>query len=253
MSETPLDAAHAAMEDSDAKRLAFFERFADSELYLLLDGSGEETSETPRLFETSDGPLVLAFDTEDRLSAFAGGPAHYAALSGRAISVMLNGQSVGIAFNPDVAPSAMVIPPDAIAWLHNLLAEAPTDHQARPVEVRPPTAPPRLIEGLDAKLASAAGLASHAWLADVTYDDGGENLLLALVATAPGAEAALAQAVSEALTFSGLETGVLDVAFFAEDDPITEKLARVGLRIDLPIPETPKQPGIDPKTPPRLR
>ena len=37
--ETPLDAAHAAMEaapEDDAARLRFYERLADSELFLLL-------------------------------------------------------------------------------------------------------------------------------------------------------------------------------------------------------------------------
>ena len=112
MSETPLDTAHAAMEaspDNDALRLAFFERFAVSELYLLLD-----QGDAPRVFETSGGTMVLAFDTEDRLSRFVGGAAGYAALSGRAIAEMLTNQQVGVAFNPDVAPSSMVIPPEAL-------------------------------------------------------------------------------------------------------------------------------------------
>lgn len=256
MTETPLDAAHAAMTaapDSDAQRLRFFERLADSELFLLLDDAEDSAPETPRLFDTSDGPLVLAFDTEDRLSTFAGGPADYAALSGRGLAVMLSGKGVGIALNPDAAPSSMVIPPDAVDWLHDILAKAPGKLQALPVEVRAPSAPPRLIEGLDAKLASAAGLATHAWLADVTYADDTQSLFLAIIAPAPGAETALAQAVSEALTFSNFETGVLDVAFFAANDPVVAKLERVGLRIDLPVPETPKPPMQDPKTPPRLR
>ena len=39
MTETPLDQAHAAMDsapDDDQKRLRFFERLADCELFLLL-------------------------------------------------------------------------------------------------------------------------------------------------------------------------------------------------------------------------
>jgi len=253
MTHTPLDQAHADMSaapENDKARLSFFERLADSELYLMLDGSVQ--SETPLMFDTSDGKFVLAFDTEDRLSAFADAPAPYAALSGRALALMLEGKGVGAALNPEVAPSSMLIPSEAIDWLHNLLGDAPEQQQRIPTEVRTPKAPPRLIESLDGKLASAAGLASHAWLADVSYDDG-TGLLLAIFGAAPGAETALAKAISEAVIFSGFETGALDVAFFEQDDPIGAQLAKVGLRIDLPKPEQPKPITPDPTKPPRLK
>ena len=255
VTDTPLDAAHAAMiaaRESDESRLRFFQRLADSELFLALNEESTQP-DSPRLFETSNGPLVLAFDTEARLAEFAGGPAQYAALSGRSIAEMLTGQGVGLALNPDVAPSSMFIPAEALDWLHEMLANTPMTHDVRPIEVRRPSAPLELIEGLDAKLAAAAGLASHAWLADVTYPGGAENMFLAIVDAAPGSEVALSRAVSEALVFSGLGTGVLDVAFFDADDPITRRLAQVGLRVDLPAPDVPKAPGTDKDNPPRLR
>ncbi len=256
MTDTSLDTAHRAMTDApedDALRLKFFERLADSELFLLLEDAGDAAPDTPRLFEITEGSFVLAFDTEDRMARFAGAPAPYAALSGRATAVMLAGQGVGMALNPEVAPSSMLIPADAMNWLATLLAEAPTTGEAMPVEFRAPSSPARLIETLDAKLASAEGLASHAFLADVTYNDGSQNPFLAIVAPAPGAETALAKSVSEALVFSGLEQSALDVAFFDARDPVTKKLERVGFRIDLPVPETPEPPKPDPNTPPRLR
>jgi hypothetical protein len=74
----------------------------------------------------------------------------------------------------------------------------------------------------------------------------------------PGAEPALARAVAAALTFSGIEAGSLDVGFFRTADPVAARLARVGLRFDLP--EAPKSepvagtaPGMNPDAPPRLR
>lgn len=258
MSATPLDIAHGAMvaaPDDDAARLRFFERLADSELFLMLD---DATHNNPRLFETSEGTFVLAFDSEDRLSAFAGAPSEYAALSGRSVAAMLADQGVGIALNPDVAPSSMLIPAEAMDWLTSLLADAPKEVTALPRAFRTPTAPPRLIEGLDAKLASAAGLASHAFLADVTYDDGRTALFLAICDPASGAEAALAKAVSEALIFSGLEKRALDVAFLTANDEIADTLRSLAVRIDLPQPEkpegwAPKAPGMTPDLPPKLR
>ena len=54
---TPLDDAHAAMmqdEDSDAARLKFYSKLADTELFVLLDGVEIEDQVTPRLFELEE-------------------------------------------------------------------------------------------------------------------------------------------------------------------------------------------------------
>ena len=87
------------------------------------------------------------------------------------------------------------------------------------------------------------------------------SVLTAIVAVAgrgAGAEAALAQAVSDVLQFSGLDAAAIDVAFFEAQDEMAARLARVGLRFDLPRlsrPEghTPPAPGLDPEKPPKLR
>ncbi|PWR03549.1 hypothetical protein DKT77_06780 [Meridianimarinicoccus roseus] len=257
---TLLDTAHAVMEaapQDDALRLRFFERLADGELFLLLDREPQGDGIDPRIFDTEDGRFVLAFDREERLAEFAGGIAPYAALSGRTLAAMLTGQGLGLALNPDVAPSAMLLDPDAIAWLADTLARAPQQTTARARELSPPTGlPETLVTALDAKLASMAGRADLAYLADVTYDSGVRGHLLAFIGAAPGAEGALARAVNEALAFSGLEAGSLDAVFLRATDPVAARLARVGLRFDLPRPEAPaprRAPGSDPESPPILR
>ena len=80
--------------------------------------------------------------------------------------------------------------------------------------------------------------------------------MLAFVDVAEGAEAALARAMGEALVFSGIAAGELDVAFLAQGDSAAVAMARVGLRFDLPVPEAPvapSAPGMDPSRPPKLR
>lgn len=260
MAETPLDAAHRAMEAApgdDAARLRFFDRLAGAELLLLLAAEAEGDAVTPEVFEVEGASFVLAFDTEERLAAFTGRISPYAALSGRAMAAMLAGQGLGLALNPEVAPSAFLMPPEAVAWLAQTLTARPSEDEARPSRLSPPTGlPDVLLTALDAKLASAQGLARHAWLAAVAYDDGREGHLLAFVDALPGAEPGLARAAGEALTFSGVEAGELDVAFFRASDPVTARLARVGLRFDLPQPgaaPAPAAPGMDPDRPPRLR
>ncbi|SLN15871.1 hypothetical protein PSA7680_00423 [Pseudoruegeria aquimaris] len=260
---TPLDTAHAAMQaapQDDAARLRFYERLADGELFLLLAREAEGEQIEPRLFETDQGSFVLVFDREDRLADFAGGIAPYAALSGRLICGMLAGQGLGLGVNLGVAPSEILIPAQAVDWLNDTLSEAPDEVQARPEEVRAPgRLPEALLTGLDAKLATATGLARFAYLVSVTYEGGAQGHLLAFVDPVPGAEPPLARAVAEALTFSGIEAGALDVAFFRASDPICAKLAKVGLRFDLPeLPAEPAKipgaaPGMDPEKPPRLK
>ena len=71
MTETPLDAAHAAMEaapENDTLRLRFYERLADSELYLMLSEDPREDNITPDLFELPEATFALVFDREERLS-----------------------------------------------------------------------------------------------------------------------------------------------------------------------------------------
>jgi hypothetical protein len=97
-----------------------------------------------------------------------------------------------------------------------------------------------------------------ALLAGVSYADGRRGHMLAFVGTVPGAESALARAAAEALTFSGVDAGEMDVTFLAPDESALVPLSRVALRFDLPMPAlpepvTPVAPGMDPDRPPRLK
>lgn len=257
---TDLDIAHAAMDaapDDDAKRLQFYERLADTEFFMLLGAEASGDKITPELFEIEDQSYILIFDREERLAEFVGREAPYAGLSGRVLSDMVAGQNIGFALNLEVAPSAMLIPSAAVDWLHATLAHAPQEAEARLTEVFAPKGlPEAVIIGLDRKLAIAAGLASIAYLAGVTYDDKARGHVLAFIDAVPGAEPALARAAGEALTFSGIEAGTMDVLFARASDPLATHLAKVGLRFDLPAlhdPQAPRAPGMDPNRPPILK
>lgn len=259
---TVLDLAHAATEaapEDDAARLRFYERLADAELFLLLEGEPEGETVQPQVFALEEGRFVLAFDREERLAAFTGAPAPYAALPGRVIAGLLAGEGLGLGLNLAVAPSSFLMPADAVEWLAETLGHAPKPAEARPEVFHAPGAfPEALISALDTKLALAAGLAAAALIAGVSYAGGRRGHMLAFLDARPGAEAALAKAVAEALTFSGVEAGEIDVAFLAAEDPAAARMARVALRFDLPEPAaeqvlSPAAPGMDPKRPPKLR
>lgn len=262
---TLLDAAHAAVSadpENEALRLRFFERLADGEMVMLLEREAMGESLEPRIFDLEDGPVVLVFDREERLASFTGGIAPYAALPGRVIAGLLKGQGIGMGVNLGVAPSSMLLPPEAMDWLAQTLDSGPEAVEARPQEFLAPMVPEALIAALDGKLARASGLAAAAVLAGVVYAGGRRGHLLAVLDAVEGAEAALARAMNEALVFSGIDAGELDVVFLAGGDPAAIAMARVGLRFDLPAPQTPATPatpaapaapGMDPSRPPKLR
>ena len=121
---TALDTAHAAMladPQNDAARLRFFERLADSELFLMLTEEAMGENISPEVFDVADGRFVLAFDREERLAQFAGRPVPYVALSGRVLSGMLAGQGIGLGLNLETAPSSMLVPAEALGWLAETL------------------------------------------------------------------------------------------------------------------------------------
>ncbi len=259
---TDLDLAHQAMDarpEDDAARLRFYERLADSELFLVLASDPQGSQIEPDLFEIADQKFVLVFDRQERLAEFTGRIVPVVGLSGRSLVAMLAGQGIGIGLNLEVAPSSALLPPEAIDWLAETLAGGPEELEALPESFAAPMGLPEdLVTGLDRKLATAGGFAVAAYLCTVRYSDGAQGHLLAFEDAQDGAERALATAVREALVFSGLEAGSVDVAFLSSGEPVLQAIADVALRFDLPVAEAPKAevitpPGMDPDTPPRLR
>lgn len=257
--QTPLDQAHTAMETDggDAARLRFYERLLDGELFMLLTDEAKGDQINPQIFPVDESRYVLVFDRAERLSEFAEEISPYVAVSGRTLVSMIVGQGIGAGVNLGVAPSSILIPPEAIDWLASTMENRPTTAQDRPVSVLVPAdIPEKLLLSLNEKLAMFEGLARFAYLVLVVYETGRKGHLLAFVDAPEGAQTALSEAVGEALVFSGIEAGELDVAFFAQHDPLCAKFAKVGLRFDLPqaqVAQKPQAPGMDPDNPPRLR
>ncbi len=257
-----LDAAHAAMmaaPEDDAARMRYYARLADGMLYLMLDQEAEAGNVQPVVISLEEAQVVLAYDSEERLAATTDAPVPYAELPGRVIAAQLAGQNVALGINLGVGTAEFLVPPEALIWLAQTLDHVPANVSARPVAFEAPRGlPASLMQALDAKLARAGGLAQAALLAAVRYEDGRMGHMLAYIGAVPGAEAALTRAASEALTFSGVEAGEMDVTFLAADMPAVGRMARVSLRFDLPepaasTPSAPAAPGLDPEKPPKLR
>ncbi len=259
--QTPLDIAHSAMEaapDDGALSLKYYERLADAELFLMLEEEARDDSARPLVFETAEGRFALVFDREERLAEFVTAPTPFVAMSGRRIAGILAGEGIGLGVNLG-APSSMLLEPHAVDWLHSALGAKSVQVEARAVEFLPPAGlPEALIEAFDTKLANMSGVVAAAYLAAVRYDDGRRGHIMALIDVPEAARAGVADAFAEALQFSGIEAGELDVAFLEPDDPRLDALVKTGLGFEIPeliLPKAPQPlaPGMDPDKPPKLR
>lgn len=267
LSVTPLDRAYlAAGEDALAPRVA--DALLAAPLWLLLDEEPAEDVFRPTLLELEAGPTALAFDAEERLAAFAEGPAAHVCLPGRALVSMFAGQGLNLAVNPGVAPSEIFWDAATLAWAAESLAGEVDSEAARPQALAAPgDLPPGALELLGPKLAALAPALSEAHLTEARFDDGSARLLLVLrlhgAETAaegvPEAEAAVARALADTGRLAGAALPELDVAFATEGEPLLERARRLGLAIELPTPAAPAArpvraaPGSDPDAPPILR
>ena len=217
-----LDRAYGAMQaGGEAEGLAFYRALADAELFLLLDAEAEGDAMSPQVFDLADGAVLLAFDSEERLAAFAEGPQPYAALPGRVIAAQMVGQgpksgtALALGLNLGSA-SEVILPPEALIWLMQMLDQAPPEALETQVErFVAPAVPPAVLAALSACLTGVG----RAYLTGVRYRDGRQGQMLALTGVAPDAEAKVARAVTEALAFSGIEAGALDIAFLGARGP----------------------------------
>ena len=250
MTETALDAAFQQMQTGgEAEGLRFYRLLADAPLCLLLTREAEGDRVDPQVFDLTDGPVLLAFDSEERLAGFQEGPVPYVSLPGRVIAGLMLGQGGGMGgglwmgLNLGTgAASETLLPPEAMANLVQLLDVAPQEVEGRAQQFRSPHVPDTLDASLRFALRGAEGLAGGAVLAGVSYQGGARGHLLALVGATEAAHPALARMIAEALSFAGLEAGALDVVFLDPGDAALSAMAQVGRSYEIALPRTPEAP-----------
>jgi len=259
---TPLDLAHREMEndpDNGVTRLRYYEQFSRREVYILLRSEPAGDRIDPEIVTVEDRQFVLVFDTEERLAEFRASPAPYAALRGRDIVRMLQGQGMGIGVNLGAVPSAFLIAPDGVDWLNEVLDNRAQGLQGRVQTFHPPkNVPDSVAQALARCLVALAGHAQSACLLDVRYQDDTRGHLLAVIAADGRAKEDIQRAIVDTLSF--LQSAfTLDVAFFDANDPAVKRMKSVALTFDIPKPpkpaaqELPSAPGMNPDQPPKLR
>lgn len=253
--QNDLDLAFAQMTQDDAHSARFYQILAETPLFLILEVEADGETLTPRVFDLPEGAIVLAFDSEERLGDWTDAALPYAMLPGRVIAQQLAALGLGLGLNFGTV-SQVILPPDAMVWLTEMLDVTPEIMDAHIAEVLPlGPLPDALIAALD--MGFAAGLAQSAYLALVRYASGGQGHIMAFVGAT--AETALTRAVAERLVFSNLEAAALDVTFVDAGSKLAQVLAARGRLLAIPAraaPDAPAPraaPGSDPDRPPILK
>ncbi|WP_340110410.1 SseB family protein [Pikeienuella sp. HZG-20] len=256
MIETPLDRAWAAAEApgaGDAEMAHYYEVFAAAEFFLAIDAeSFEDAAPQPILFSVDGAETALIFDTESRMADFLESGAAHLALSGRAVLGMFAGRGVQLGVNLGEAPSATILPAEAVDWAAAATLQPVEAEASRRLALTPPQGlEPALFARIDAKLAGLAGNVVEAWLCGA----GEGGLVLCLALRAEAAEAAVVAALAETARFAGGDRAAFDIAVLKADDPALSAARKIGLGFELAPPAAPPRaaPGMDPAHPPKLR
>ena len=255
---TPLDRVLSAwMQNPDAPdaRLRVFEQFLSAELFLALEAEAIGDKIKPLIFDIQDGRFALVFDREDRLNAFLGGTRDLAAMSGRSLLQLLLGTDIGIGLNLSEEDACALFLPSDLRWCADFVTEPEANDQAIKAVTPIRDIPQDLLARLDRKFGTLEGYAEAAFLVSLEGANGEMHPTVLFLGAAKPAEAHIAKTISETLRLSQGEFS-LNVGFITHDNPALERIAKHGLRFDLPQPEitqTLMTPGLDPQKPPRLR
>ena len=254
---TELDQRYAALlSGGDAEGMAFYRALADAELFVLLEAEAQGEVMTPRVFDLADGPVLLAFDSEERMAGFSDQVLPYAALPGRVVAAQMVGQGLSLGLNlGSGAASEVILPPEALDWLMVMLDQAaPQALEVRVTAFEAPSVPGAVLGTLAGALVGVA----RAYVVGVRYDGGRRGQMLVLTGVEAAAEGKVLRAVTEALAFSGLDASALDTVFRDAGDALLARLAGVALVLEGEVaaevvPEVPSGPGMDPGRPPILK
>lgn len=255
MTETPLDRAAMladAPDAGDAERAHYYEVFAAAEFFLAIEPETlESDAPQPLLFPVEEVNTALIFDREDRLAAFMGGEGVHLALSGRAVLSMFSGRRIQIGVNLGDAPSATILPVEAVDWAVSALHQPIEAERNAGVKLTAPKgAAPELLARIDSRLAGMAEYISEAWLCGRE----GEGLILCLALRTDGAESAVVSALAETAQFAGGDRPAFDIAVLEADDAGLSVARAQGFGFEVAVASHVRAiPGADPAKPPKLR
>ncbi len=240
------DDAPPADEAVDAAAAAFVDAIlAEFLVCPVWDEDGEAPAAPeraqPKLVPVDGGEALALFDSEDRLAAYLDAPSAFIALPGSDFIRLAAAHGLAVAFNPEVAASAMTFAPATVAAIAELVAAGEEETEVgagAAMEARAPSsAPPALLAALGARLAAARGVALEGWFFEAAFSEEPPRLVLGVVADEGASDAALSRLAAEISRLGSAVLGNADglsVTVFHADDAILERVRAVGFGVGAP-------------------
>lgn len=257
-----LDTAYANMQNPDGDETAelrFYETFCDCVLTVLIVEDEAQDKIQFDIFETSQGALVLAFDSEDRMAEFIEKPTGFINMPGRELLQMLSDQQLGIGLNLAVAPSSQILEKATLDWVRDVIGSESMVKMDKISSLKPATnISPSLSQNLAMRLQAFYGFVESVLICDVTYEDGYAGTAFFVLNCDPDTEANLFAMLMETQRFSSRDDSEIAIQFIQTNSPNIDDIRAVAQEVK-PLPRsaksisTPKAPGRDPAKPPKLR
>lgn len=234
---TILGSTYAATFDGgEAELWQFYETLAEARIYVLLDDTIENEKYEPKVFSLKDARYLLAFDVPEQADELTGSTAATSPTLGMDVFKLLRGRDIGLGINMGGTSSATLISGETIDMIcayyegtagEPLVADADTS-QFRAL-LAPQGFPDTLQNALTDALGPFAQTFSTAVLLKAEYEEGRTGYIVAVAGSGEPDRSGIAGAIDSALVSSRRGDVQLDVAFLAQDDPMANRIERVGL------------------------
>ena len=233
---TILGSTYAATFDGgEAELWQFYETLAEARVYVLLDDTIEDEKYEPKVFSLKDAQYLLAFDVPEQADELTGSTAATSPTLGMDLFKLLRGRDIGLGINLGGTSSATLISGETIdmicAYYDGTAGEplvADTDTSQFRALLAPQGFPDTLQNALLDGLAPLGETFRTAVLLKAEYEEGKTGFIVAISGASDADRGALSGAVEGAMVRSRRGDVQLDVAFLALDDPMANRIERVG-------------------------
>lgn len=232
-------------------RVRYLIALANTEMHLVLDeplDAGETIS--PKVVEENGVSYCMAYDAAEKFADYQS-TSEFVAMPGRILAGMLVEAELGLLVNPGSQASGHIVEPEALVWIVNTLEQNPEVQSETVMSMTlAGKVSPRFSQAIGELLARSPAEDPKAFLAGAEEN----TLILFAFGFLEDEHMEIARAIGEIATVE-LTSHNLDVAFPAPTPAILAQLEKYGQEIIIPTMQKPvvKTPGMDPKTPPKLR
>ncbi len=226
----------ATFDGGEAELWQFYETLAEARVHVLLDDSTDEAKYEPKVFSLKDSSYLLAFEQPEQADELTGTTSATSPVQGMDLFKLLRGRNIGLGINMGGTSSATLIAGETVDMIcafydgtsgEDLVSD--TDPSQFRALLAPKNFPDTVQNALGEKLSGLRKTFSKAVLLQAEYEDGQSGYIVAISGATDADRGALATTVEGVLAASRRPDIKVDVAFLAIDEPMTDRIERIGL------------------------